>query len=507
MKKQPKVVIIGGGISGLSAGIYSRMNGFETHIFEKNSRPGGVCQGWERNGYQVNGSIHWLMGSGPGTEYYWMWRELGVIENIAMYHHNSFMDHETKGGKTIRLYTDIFRLRAELLAWSPQDAEVIEELFHAVLDISHHPIPLPQIGMWNKAKSAFKTVFTDFPLIQTMIKWQRVTLYDFARRFGNEDLKDAFLSLWHPEMSMAFLLMQLAFAHMGAAGYPLGGSGKFIQQLARRYADLGGNLHTQKAVDKVVVENGKARSILLESGEEIEGDYFIAASDAHYTFHHLLGKEWMDKAHEQAFEKLKTFPGLLYFSAGVDVDFSELGSSISGRSIPFTEPIDIGTETIDRLSFQIYNFDPTLAKPGKTLITSLITSDYTYWKTRYDNDIDAYRNERTRIEQALIKQLDKRFPGLADKVDFADLATPVTYENETGNYQGSYEGWLPTPESLIISNPQTISGIENVFLSGHWVSAGGGMPPAAFTGRTAVGMICDKEGRDFESFTHLGNGR
>lgn len=36
-----KVVVIGGGVSGLSAGIYALLSGFEVEIFEKNAIPGG----------------------------------------------------------------------------------------------------------------------------------------------------------------------------------------------------------------------------------------------------------------------------------------------------------------------------------------------------------------------------------------------------------------------------------------------------------------------------------
>ena len=36
-----KVIIIGGGLAGLSAGCYAAMNGFETQIFEHHSVPGG----------------------------------------------------------------------------------------------------------------------------------------------------------------------------------------------------------------------------------------------------------------------------------------------------------------------------------------------------------------------------------------------------------------------------------------------------------------------------------
>ena len=36
-----KVVIIGGGVSGLSAGIYAQQKGYQTEIYEKNQMLGG----------------------------------------------------------------------------------------------------------------------------------------------------------------------------------------------------------------------------------------------------------------------------------------------------------------------------------------------------------------------------------------------------------------------------------------------------------------------------------
>ena len=40
-----KVVIIGGGIAGLSAGVYALLAGFDAVIYEKNAIPGGECIG------------------------------------------------------------------------------------------------------------------------------------------------------------------------------------------------------------------------------------------------------------------------------------------------------------------------------------------------------------------------------------------------------------------------------------------------------------------------------
>lgn len=53
-----KVVIIGGGVSGLSAGIYAQQKGYQTEIYEKNQMLGGECTGWNRQGYHIDNCIH-----------------------------------------------------------------------------------------------------------------------------------------------------------------------------------------------------------------------------------------------------------------------------------------------------------------------------------------------------------------------------------------------------------------------------------------------------------------
>lgn len=72
---EKKVVIIGGGVSGLATGIYLLKSGYAVEILEKNSIPGGACVGWERKGCYIDGCIHWLVGTKPGNPYYEFWRK------------------------------------------------------------------------------------------------------------------------------------------------------------------------------------------------------------------------------------------------------------------------------------------------------------------------------------------------------------------------------------------------------------------------------------------------
>jgi len=62
-----KVIIIGGGVAGLSTGIYGQLNGYDTEILEMHTLPGGQCTAWKRKGYTFDYCIHWLVGTASGS--------------------------------------------------------------------------------------------------------------------------------------------------------------------------------------------------------------------------------------------------------------------------------------------------------------------------------------------------------------------------------------------------------------------------------------------------------
>jgi phytoene dehydrogenase-like protein len=75
------IIIIGAGFAGLAAGIYARMNGYNTQIFEMHNLPGGLCTAWERKGYIFDGCIHWLVGSSPKSGMHDLWEETGIWQD------------------------------------------------------------------------------------------------------------------------------------------------------------------------------------------------------------------------------------------------------------------------------------------------------------------------------------------------------------------------------------------------------------------------------------------
>jgi phytoene dehydrogenase-like protein len=97
----------------------------------------------------------------------------------------------------------------------------------------------------------------------------------------------------------------------------------------------------------------------------------------------------------------------------------------------------------------------------------------------YEKDRNAYYREKTRVLAAYIEILNDMFPGIREDIEVTDIATPVTWERFTGNWQGSYEGWIPTVKTFGTTLPKKLPGLQNFYMTGQWIFPGGGVPMCA----------------------------
>ena len=98
----------------------------------------------------------------------------------------------------------------------------------------------------------------------------------------------------------------------------------------------------------------------------------------------------------------------------------------------------------------------------------------------------------------MITILDQRFPGLASQVEMHDVATPMTWERYTGNWQSGFDGWLVTTKTFGMRMSKTLPGLENFYMAGQWVEpGGGGVPIVATSGRNVIQIICEQDKKSF----------
>ena len=114
----------------------------------------------------------------------------------------------------------------------------------------------------------------------------------------------------------------------------------------------------------------------------------------------------------------------------------------------------------------------------------------------------AYKEKKNQMARTVVELLDQRFPGISRQVEMVDVATPLTFERYTGNWKGSYEGWLLTPQnSFTMMNrmSQTLPGLHNFYMCGQWVEPGGGLPSGVMSGRRLVKAMCKLDRKKFQT--------
>ncbi len=481
------IAIIGGGIAGLTVGIYARMNGFNTEIFEMNTGAGGLCTSWKRKGYTFDGCVHWLTGSSPASAYYTLWEEIGGVQGKEFYYYDYFTKVRDGNGKIITFYTDPDRLEQELLSHYPEDRRMIRKIIHTIRVLMRIEMPVEfNAGMLK-----------DLPQIIYHFFKFRKSPSDIAKRFRNPAFREVFTNAfeWHG-MSLVFNLWAMSLMAIRNGGYPIGGSSEFIRTIVERYEKLGGKIRYRAKVTGIITDQGRATGIVLDSGEEFMADYVISAADGHTTIYDWLGGKFTNKRIDTLYSTMEPFPPLLYVSIGLNADYSGVPFTVTFRP---EKPLKIGPDEMHRLSYRNHFFDRTLAPAGKSTFVVMHETNYKFWEELY-KDRPAYEAEKERAGIMILEALAELYPELPGQVEVMDVATPMTFVRYSGNWKGSYEGWLLNSKTMKIQLPQELPGLSHFYMAGHWISPGGGLPSGLITGRRVVKMLCKKEKKKFISF-------
>lgn len=480
-----RIVIVGGGVAGLSAGIYSLMDGHSVTVCEQHHTAGGNLTGWQRGEYHIDNCIHWLTGTNKATDTYKMWTELGVLGDVDIIKNDTLYTCELDG-KRVSLYRDLDKTQQNMLGISPEDEREISHFIRAVKRVQGY---CGIAGKYNdEASSTSKKLFS----APSMLKYYALTTGQLAARFKSRHLQ-YFISAMMGDDFGALALICVFATFCGQNGdLPEGGSLKMAQRMAVRFKSLGGDLILGTAVEKVNIEGDRAHSVTLAGGTKLYADYVILTADPASTFGKIIDApmpRWLEKQYSSP--RLERFSSY-HCAFACDVEKPPFDADLM---FPISKKHRKLLRT-DSLTLREFSHEKGFAPKGKCVIQSMTfckeSDARAFIRLRCENR-EAYKAKKQRIAAAVEHLTVAKFPQLAGKLHLIDVWTPATYRRFTHAQMGAYMSFAMPSFCLPRAQSNRIKGLKNVLLATQWQQLPGGLPTAAAMGKKAAQSVSELE--------------
>lgn len=217
-----------------------------------------------------------------------------------------------------------------------------------------------------------------------------------------------------------------------------GGTDMMIGMMKEELLKNGVDIKLQAKVDKILIENKKAVGVEIK-GHKIYSKAVVSNSNLKTTVFKMAGAENFSPEFVQKTNAVR----LNTSSCQVYMGLKE------GESIPFigdliftSEDQDFNTEKIlspnvGSQTFSLYYPEMRPHLPPKYAIVSSSNAKYEDWKKLSE---DEYEKQKSYLIEKALSGIEKIVPGIREKIDFVDAATPLTVERYTLHEHGASFG-------------------------------------------------------------------
>jgi len=484
-----KVNIIGTGIAGLTAGLTLAKNGHAVELFEQSARIGGVTGGMEAEGFEWDYGQLVVEGFAKNEPLGKILDELGVLDKLQLVHDEReyvFPDF------TIRVpeeYGGIHWRMDYLKQKFPEEAAGLDAYWK---DYVRFTRLVTLGGRMEKEGLGTKIAFylTLLPFLPKM-NWSAEKL--MGHYFKSEKLKCVFMSILadfftppskFPGLGIFTLNGEITFekrmpaqlarnAEMTRFYSIIGGLKTLINAMTSEIESAGGKIHTNCAIEQIVVKDGKACGVIDQQGISHECDLVIASGGAKETFTKLLPAACLPEGFTDKVLTIPLMDSVFMIHLGVDYDPSDVLHTVCTY---FYGSYDIEGEVIRARQGLFHEGEagfvvhfPTLRSPGMAPKGKHALTIYTICPDRLaSGDWEA---DKEKYADKLLGYAEQKLPGLRSHIVTQRILTPVDFRKLTHLDHHAFGGLAPIMNAWKIPNKTPVEGLW--FIGAQSESGGG----------------------------------
>jgi len=506
------VAVIGGGHNGLVTAGYLAKAGAKVVVLEQRPFVGGACiteEPWP--GYRIN-TFSYVAGLlRPQIVDDLELRKFGYA--TILYDPQGFVPFPD--GRSLLQWMDTEKAVREIAKFSPKDAAAFpkyEEFWEGVLDLVEPmllapPVPLSDLVAQFPGAEAEELVrslfllsaqdFLDEWFESDEVKISQATSAVIGEMVGPRTPGTAYVLAHHNIGSLE--------GNRKVWGFSKGGMGRITEAMAASAQHFGAVVRTNARVRKVIVKDGRAAGVALDSGETIEARAVASNVDAQHTYLELAPRDHVPSEVVKEVEKFRSRGAQLKFNARLDglPKFTCLPETPGPQHhgaieiCPSMESLERAYDEGKYGRFSTHPFidseiqsvlDPSMAPPGKHVMTCFV--QYAPYELR-GTTWDEFKPEAA---ERILDTYAEYAPNIRDVVKDWQIVSPVDVERTLGMTGGNIFQGNITPDQIFSFRPVLgwagyRTPIPGLYLCGSAAHPGGGVTGAP--GHNAAQVILE----------------
>jgi phytoene dehydrogenase-like protein len=444
-----ELIIIGGGLSGLAAGIRAARFGQKTLILEQHSLPGGLNSFYLRQGRLFETGLHAMTNCAPPGDKH---APLNRLFRQLHLSRKQFALHEQIGSeirfadRSLLFSNDPATLEAEIGREFPGSVDRFRALKAEIA--AYDPFaPAP----WRSTRTVLAERLRN-PLLEDMLLLPLMV-------YGNAEEQDMDLA--------QFVIMFRAVFEEGFFR-PAATMREFLDLLVHQYQSFGGELRFRSPVAALRIDQGRIAGVRLENGEELSAGVVLSTAGIPETIR-LSGWEANQERYTGRMSFMETISLLPHDAAQSLGHDRTIVFYHRGEQLNYRRPDDYLDTSWGVICFPEHFAGLPPADMAQIRVTN--AASYPLWKALAPA---AYRAAKQHWTEAATVASEEIIGNYRPFIVYQDSFTPLTIERFTRKAQGAVygsgikikDGRTPWPNLFLAGTDQGYLGIVGAMLSG-----------------------------------------